>query len=802
MVLYPANTPGLVDTGRPTFHGIAEASSTIEIFVDNNSKGVTLEPTNAAGEWSFPWPDKVQSLPDNRLPSETPYKVKARAIDRAGKVSGFSAEVTFRVDSTTPAVPIISYPEPDDVLINPQPTFKGTFAPGSNLTIYVSVGNAEESGTPTTNSNNWEYTPNFPLQPGRHTVRLTAASAAGKITNSQTVEFTVDNGRPAAPVIEPPGTVGTTPTFRGTAEPHSIVTIYVDGDTSKDPKWIASADADSRWNFTLPKAQALTQGSHRVQATATDSARNTSFLSTPISFEVDTDPPPVPVITSLTSGARLNTARPTFSGTADKLSTVSIFVNSNKLCEGIVNAAGVWSCTVSTALPQGNNEVSAKAADQANNQSAYSPPITFSVDSESPPAPEITFPLNDSFLNIGRPTFTGNAEPRSTITITIIVDEKELVRGTTVCNATGEWSWLTPTTLPDDLYSARVTARDNVGNVSAASSTVSFTVDTLPPGIPVVTYPERNETLGMADPTFVGTAEANSVVTISIISTDGVQTDTAHANSEGLWRHKFGEPLPDKAYTIRASVTDRAGNKGLTSSSVPFSIDTVSPQVPRITSLEDGEFINDSTPTVSGTAEAGSTITIEVNNTEVSATADGTGAWALTVSPELTDGSYSLTVISKDKVGNRSSSKVHFTVDLQAPDTHFAPGSPELQPYPATATFAFSSEDGSTFDCSFDGADFTPCESPVRLENLEAGEHTFRVRAADRAGNQDQEPATFTWTRELASVDGGGCNAPGSAASGMLAGLTLAVLAAGRRRARSRAFQQTHSSQSHTSPRV
>jgi N-acetylneuraminic acid mutarotase len=796
MVLYPSNTPGLVGTGRPTFLGVAEVASTVEIFVDGNSKGITPEPTTDTGTWRFPWPDGAQALPDNTSPSSAPYKLKALAIDRAGNKSSFSAEVTFRVDSTTPAAPSILYPQPDEVLTISQPTFRGTYAPGSILTIYVSVGSAEESGTPTTDaSGGWQYTPNFPLRPGRNTVRLTAASPAGQITNSETVEFTVDNGRPAPPEIEPPGAVSTTPTFRGTAEAHSIVTIYVDGKTSTDPQvpWTVAADAQTRWNFTLPKA--LTQGSHNVQATATDSARNTSFLSAPISFEVDTERPSVPVITSLATGAVVNTSRPTFSGTADALTTVSVFVNANKLCEGITNASGFWSCRVSADVGQGENRVSAIAADQANNRSDASSPILFLVDSEPPPAPEITSPFNDSFLGIGRPTFTGNAEPRSTITI--IVDE--MPQGTTLCDPTGKWNWLMPTTLPDDPHSVRVIARDAVGNVSVSSSTIAFTVDTVTPDIPVVTYPERNEILGTANPTFAGRAEANSLVTISI---DGVQVGTAHTNSAGLWRHTVEDSLNDKAYTLRASATDRAGNKGTTSPPVPFSVDTVSPQVPRITSLKDGDFINDATPTVSGTAEAGSTITITVNNAEVFAAADGTGAWTLTVNPELTDGSYSLTVSSMDKVGNRSSSSLRFTVDLQAPDTHFAPGSPELQPYPATATFAFSSEDESTFDCSFDEADFAPCESPVTLVDLEAGEHTFSVRAVDKAGNKDPEPATFTWTRDLASMEGGGCNAPGNATSGMLAGLTLAVLAAGRRRARNRALQQTHSTQSHTSPKA
>jgi N-acetylneuraminic acid mutarotase len=799
MVLYPSNAPGLVPTGRPTFLGVAEAFSTIEIFVDGNSKGVASEPTTDEREWAFPWPDGTQALPDNTSPSSAPYKLRALAVDRAGNKSSFSAEITFRVDSTTPAAPIVEYPEPDEVLTNPQPTFKGTYSPGSALTIYISVGNSVDSGTPTTDaSGRWQYTPNFSLQPGRNTVYLTATSPAGKATISQTVEFTVDNGRPLPPVIEPPGAVSTTPTFRGTAEAHSLVTIYVDGKTSTDPlvSWTISADASSRWNFTLPKA--LTQGTHNVQATATDSAHNTSFLSAPISFEVDTERPSIPVITSHATGAVINTSRPKFSGTADSLSTVSVLVNANKLCEGTADTSGAWSCIVTADVGQGENRVNAIAADQANNRSDPSSPILFSVDSEPPPAPEIASPLNDSFLNTGRPTFTGNAEPRSTITI--IVDGTP--RGTALCDATGKWIWLMPTALSDDPHNVRITARDTVGNLSSVSPVISFTVDTLTPGIPEVTYPVRNDVLGTDTPTFSGNAESNSSVAISIASTDGVQVGTALTNSAGLWRYTVQDPLADKAYTLRVSATDSAGNKGATSPSVPFSVDTASPQVPRITSLKDGDFINDPTPTVSGTAEAGSTITATVNDADVSATADGAGAWSLTINPELLDGSYALTVVSKDRVGNRSSSSLSFTVDLQAPETQFALGSPELKPYPATATFAFSSEEGSTFDCSFDGADFAPCESPVTLENLEAGEHAFSVRAVDKAGNADPEPATFTWTRELVSMDGGGCNAPGNTASGMLAGLALAALTISRRRARNRASRLAHSSPSQVSSKV
>jgi Ca2+-binding RTX toxin-like protein len=57
-----------------------------------------------------------------------------------------------------------------------------------------------------------------------------------------------------------------------------------------------------------------------------------------------------------------------------------------------------------------------------------------------------------------------------------------------------------------------------------------------------------------------------------------------------------------------------------------------------------------------------------------------------------------------------------------------------------------SSESGSVFQCSRDGAPFTTCTSPKRYTGLAAGGHTFSVRARDAAGNTDPTPATRKWT--------------------------------------------------------
>jgi glucose/arabinose dehydrogenase len=61
-------------------------------------------------------------------------------------------------------------------------------------------------------------------------------------------------------------------------------------------------------------------------------------------------------------------------------------------------------------------------------------------------------------------------------------------------------------------------------------------------------------------------------------------------------------------------------------------------------------------------------------------------------------------------------------------------------------SFAFvSSEAGSSFECRFDGGDWTSCASPV-ANPFSSGSHTFEVRATDPGGTADPAAATATLT--------------------------------------------------------
>jgi hypothetical protein len=120
----------------------------------------------------------------------------------------------------------------------------------------------------------------------------------------------------------------------------------------------------------------------------------------------------------------------------------------------------------------------------------------------------------------------------------------------------------------------------------------------------------------------------------------------------------------------------------------------------------------------------------------------------------LADGPHTFRVRAIDAVGNVDSSPATaaFSVDTQPPDTAIDSG-----PIGTTSSrdvkLSFSGVGAERFQCSLDGTSFHPCVSPVKYSRLPDGEHVFRVRAVDAAGNQDPTPATgeFAVDRHVAA---------------------------------------------------
>ena len=85
------------------------------------------------------------------------------------------------------------------------------------------------------------------------------------------------------------------------------------------------------------------------------------------------------------------------------------------------------------------------------------------------------------------------------------------------------------------------------------------------------------------------------------------------------------------------------------------------------------------------------------------------------------------------------------TPDTTRPNT-FIDSGPSGSVTDTSATFSFSANEPSTFQCRLDGGAFAPCTSPTSYADLTAGSHTFQVAAIDGSFNVDASPAERTWT--------------------------------------------------------
>ena len=73
-------------------------------------------------------------------------------------------------------------------------------------------------------------------------------------------------------------------------------------------------------------------------------------------------------------------------------------------------------------------------------------------------------------------------------------------------------------------------------------------------------------------------------------------------------------------------------------------------------------------------------------------------------------------------------------VDARAPSAAVASGPPGLT-NSRSATFAFSADEPSSFQCRVDAGALAPCSSPISYQNLADGAHTFVAVPTDAVGN-------------------------------------------------------------------
>jgi hypothetical protein len=126
---------------------------------------------------------------------------------------------------------------------------------------------------------------------------------------------------------------------------------------------------------------------------------------------------------------------------------------------------------------------------------------------------------------------------------------------------------------------------------------------------------------------------------------------------------------------------------------------------------------------------------------------------SLTVSfSDLEDGDYSLTIVAETTLDARAEFVRLFRKDTVAPTLTLSM-MPAAITDQTTAQFQFMASDTlsgvAVVECSLDNGDYAACVSPVNINALPIGDHTFSLRATDVAGNLS-EVVTYNWTINMA----------------------------------------------------
>ncbi len=370
----------------------------------------------------------------------------------------------------------------------------------------------------------------------------------------------------------------------------------------------------------------------------------------------------------------------------------------------------------------------------------------------APAAPVITAPAPGSLIASNTPALSGTGIPGATVSILLTGPSVAISVGPATVDGSGGFTQVLSggDALADGWWTA--TAAQSVqGIASDESAPVAFRVDATPPAAPAIVAPAADLITAQAAVTVSGTEADPDAVAVEIWS--GTKVGEA-AVSAG----EFSVPLVlgEGAHPLEARARDAAGNLSSPSGTVTVTVDTFPPQAPVVLSPDPAVPVGAATAiggqiTISGTADAGTTVTVAVDGG--APVAAGGSVWSAVVT--LADGTHVVTVTAVDEAGNTASTAVTYVVDTLPPAT------PQfLEPVPGeviagaqlqrgAVRIRVTVEEGATASLEVDGAPITGSLQGgewVFFASLPDGGHLAIATAVDAAGNASLGPATLAFS--------------------------------------------------------
>lgn len=534
------------------------------------------------------------------------------------------------------------------------------------------------------------------LGDGQHEVSTVVVDEAGNTSPESTaISLNVDsnssvsntqntNSNTTPPeVILPPGIVvqnggfsnDNTPLINGTATPNSDVTLSVNGVT------YGPFPSDGQGNWELQITTPLPEGEAIFRARAVNDFGE-SFSA--YSLNIDTQASPPPLIDNavddiglyqgnLDSESVTDDSDITLQGTGTPGEFVTVFNDGVFLGASSVLPDGSWEFATTNPLNEGVHNFTAFTVDAAGNTSTESINFEITVD-QTVAAPEISHLIddqgnnNDNVQNGGQtddalPLVVGSAEPGAEVSVTL----NGQALATVNADDQGDWSFQLVDELTNGTHTLVATQIDAAGNESAPSQNFEFEADLNASPI------ANNDSFTVNGP---GTLDVlsndsdpdNDSLSLSGIISQGIY-GTASINQAGeLVYTPNGSNSQTVNDTLVYEVSD--GKGGVSSATVSIQVlpPIITPSIDLLASSDSGKFdndniTNDTSPTFTGSASAGTTVTLYADNVEVGQTvADANGQWTIT-SEQLADNNYNFHVSSADANVSLDSPNLSVNID-------------------------------------------------------------------------------------------------------------------------------------------
>jgi len=605
---------------------------------------------------SFSWSTNIEFSDE----SNNGQYICVKGTDFAGNTSYQISANPLNIDITNPLTPWVISPVDNFVTNIVTPTYTGTGEINSIVSLNISWQTYTWS---VDGSGNWSINVSTPLIDDTYSVDIFQTDTAGNVSPTLNTNIIIDTTAPILSEITPVILLGNdaTPDYTFSSNETWDITYW----------WSCSSltGTGSNGNNTITLSSLPDETYTDCTIIITDEAGNSSNPLSISDFIIDTT---IPVITLIWSGSVVVELGDTY---ADAWATWFDSVDWD-ITNQIVTSDPVDTNTTASYV------VTYNLVDAAWNVAGQVSRSVSVVDSTAP-----IFTIHDDI----------DAGPTQSDTINISVNDLDLeinsleygFSSDSTCNASDTYwntfsSWVDIEVNTENNNGSYLCfkASDSTWNITYQALTGTLNIDITPPVIPNTPNLWNSSDSWVSDndditnnntPNFTGSCVNWDTVNLLINNT----TNTSTTCSGGTFSLAPTNDLTDGWVDINIVFTDQAGNQSPISPTLSITIDTMSPNWVDNISISDssdsGDNISDDitnihTPTVSGTGEANSLISLMVNNMSYTWTTDNNGDWEIDITNSLPDGNYVLTVSEEDIAWNISpDNTLNIVIDTQTP---------------------------------------------------------------------------------------------------------------------------------------